>query len=213
MDGHNLFLKDSIPTTLKLLDEGVAEVIHQAYGWGGINPDRCYSYKLTLEKDFWGINHKHPVSREPYYIAAFSHNNLCIRKKDFMMVGGYNPNFDGYGGEEVYFDLKCWMMGLRVMVNTRGHIIHVHGTRKYKGRSWDLSRNLFLGAYVLGGESWLKRLEDRFLRERLAWKEETKIAIDSARIHGEEERLWIEENAKMTLSELLTFFSDNNIAR
>ena len=151
------------------------------------------------------------MSREPYYIAGFAHHSLCMRRKDFMMVGGYNPNFDGYGGEEVYFNFKCWMMGLRTMVNTQGHLIHVDSPRRWKGRSWDLSRNLFLGAYVLGGEPWLERLRDRFLRDRLGWIEETKIATDSARVHGEEERLWIEENAKMTLEELLEFFSDNDI--
>ena len=211
IDGHVLLLDESIPTTLKLLDDGDAEVIHQPHTSGGINHERYYSYNLTLETDFWGTSNKHFASLEPYHIAASAHHTLCMKKKDFVMVGGYNPNFDGYGGEEVYFDLKCWMMGLRVMINTYGHSIHIDGPHKYKGRSWDLSRNLFLGAYVLGGESWLKRLEDRFLRERLAWQEETKIAIDSARTHGEEERLWIEENAKMTLEELLEFFLDNDI--
>ena len=215
VDGHVLLLKESIPTTLKLLNDEVAEVVHQPSTSGGINPERYYSYKLTLEKDFWGSGHNQPVSREPYYVAAYAHNSVSIKKKDFMMVGGYNPNFDGYGGEEVYFNLKCWMMGLRTMINTHGHAIHIDGPHQYRTerRSWDLSRNLFLGAYVLGGESWLKRLKDRFLRERLAWQEETKIAVDSARIHGEEERLWIEENAKMTLEEVLDFFSENDIPR
>jgi len=211
VDGHIMLLKESIPTTLKLLDDGVGEVIHQPCTSAGINPERYYSYNLTLEKDFWGTNNNQPKSREPYHIAAFAHHSLTMRKRDFMMVGGYNPNFDSYGGEEVYFDFKCWMMGLRVMINTYGHLIHIDSPRKFKGRSWDLSRNLFLGAYVLGGEPWLERLRGRFLRERLGWQEETKIAVDSARTHGEEERFWIEGNAKMTLEELLTFFSDSGI--
>ena len=99
------------------------------------------------------------------------------------------------------------------MINTHGHTIHIASPRRYrtKRRSWDLSRNLFLGAYVLGGESWLERIRDRFFRDRLGWIEETKIAVASARTHGEEERLWVEENAKMTLEELLKFFSDNDI--
>lgn len=209
IDGHILFTPDSVPTTLELLNH--ANVVHLPCSWGGINPDRCYHYKLTLEKNFWGENSPYLKSSEPYEVSAFSHHVLIINKNDFEKVNGYNRRFHGYGGEEVYFDFKCWMMGLTVMVNTYGHLTHVHGPHRYGGTNWDLMRNLFLGSYVLGGEEWLEKLRVNTLKEKPQLDDEVESAVKSAREGGAEERVWVENNAKMSLNELLCFFKEKGI--
>ena len=210
IDGHILFTPDSVPTTLELLKK--ANVVHLPCSWGGINPDRCYHYNLTLEKNFWGTNTPYLKSSEPYEVSAFAHHILAISKDDFQRVGGYNPNFHGYGGEEVYFDFKCWMMGLNVMINTYGHLSHVYGVHKYGGTNWELRRNLLLGAYVLGGDEWPQKVLD--------WNRENEpdniyrewvSAAEDAKTHAEEERVWLEKNRVKTLGEVLDFFRVNDI--
>ena len=210
IDGHILFTPASVPTTLELLDK--ANVVHLPCSWGGINPDRCYHYKLTLEKNFWGENTPYLKSKEPYEIPAFSHHVMVISRDDFWRVGGYNRNFHGYGGEEFYFDFKCWMMGLNVMMNTYGHLTHVYGVHQYTGTNWDLRRNLLLGAHVLGGDEWAQKILD-WNRENEPENiyEEWVSASEDAKRHAEEERVWLEENRVKTLDEVLEFFRENEI--
>lgn len=213
IDAHVLMLKESLGTSLKLLDED-CEVVHLPVSWGGINPDRCYHYKLTLEKNMWGVLNPYQKSMEPYPIAAFANHVTFIKPEDFRETFGWPNVMTGYGPGETCFDLSCWMLGKRVFINTMGHVIHVYGPHNYPGSNWDFRRNMFMSAYTLGGQEWA----DKILRNSLNNHPEKNIQTEFITAHekgteaAEELHEWMLRNRKMSLDELLVYFKENGVA-
>src|SRR5207248_815115 len=83
-------------------------------------------------------------------------------------VGGYGPLclFEGYGGEEMYFDLKMWLLGKKNWIDPKLIHYHFNGTRGYKRHyTSDYYRNMMMCAFVIGGEKWMHTVYDGFLQE------------------------------------------------
>ena len=208
LDAHCLILPGSIKSSIDLVEDGWAEVIHFPQSWSAVLPDRCGHYILTLEKNFWGVQ-AHCFEGPSYYIASYTMGGVLVPKTVFEAMKGFNPYFLGYGGEEVYFDLKAWMMGYRVMTNTNAHYVHVFGPHQYGGTNEEQIRNFMLGARVVGGLGWCERLMRQFLGGFP--EEEVKRAFESAAYMGEEEAHWFEKVRLRNLDEQLQFFDSAGI--
>jgi hypothetical protein len=127
-----------------------------------------YHYKLKLDYNFWAESSKIAQDEvRPYRIAAGGHGGFAIRKSVWDEVGGYGPDnlFDGYGGEELAFDLKLWLLGKEVYLDPKMIHYHYTGFRGYSRHyTDDYYRNLLASAHVVGGEKWLYRVFESFIK-------------------------------------------------
>jgi hypothetical protein len=71
-------------------------------------------------------------------------------------------------------------------------------------------RNALICGYTLGGEKWLNLMRDSWL-ERVASRYVVNGIVEDARRVAEEERKWLEANAKYTLDEVLINARRNKI--
>lgn len=120
-----------------------------------------YEYKLTLEKNFWAEEgYTTPRLNEPYKIAVAGHGGIVHRTSTYKEIGGYWTELNGYGGEEVYYDLKCNLFGKQVFIDPQ--IMHAHWAPIDRGYQRKYSHNYFLNmlmvANVIGGESWINKV-------------------------------------------------------
>lgn len=117
-------------------------------------------YRMSIETDFWG--HWGPAARgpeePPYRIAASGIWALLTRKADWETVRGFNEEFRGYGGGEVYIHLKYWRMGGQVLMDPSVRGVHWSGRRSYPQRWEDRIRNVALAGRVVVGPNF----KDRF---------------------------------------------------
>lgn len=117
------------------------------------------AYKLTLEKNFWGTWHHlvDPVKTEPYPIAATGNWSLLMRRDDWHAVGGLNPEFRGYGGDEIYLQLKVWRSGGQVLLDPSLVGSHWSGPRAYRVEGLELLINTAIAGRIVVGSSFLDR--------------------------------------------------------
>lgn len=125
--------------TLDLLVKG-----WQAYGglwhsamhiWGDTSDIKCFGYSLKLEEKFWG-NLSRKLADEakapdgslrPFNVPMASHCALLAGREEYLDFGGYNEDFEVYGGGEPYLDLKYWLFGSKVWLEPRGLFRHAFG--------------------------------------------------------------------------------------
>lgn len=62
-------------------------------------------YVYRFSKKPWGKS----INRQNGHWAMYSYGMLCIFKSDYMLTGGFNPNIEGWGGEDV--DLAARVIG------------------------------------------------------------------------------------------------------
>jgi hypothetical protein len=120
-----------------------------------------YEYKLTLEKNFWADEgYETPLKDEPYKVAAAGHGGIIHRTSTYKEIGGYWDGFNGYAGEEMYYDLKCWLLDKNVYIDPE--FVHAHYApvnRKYQRRSSEgYYLNMLMAANIIGGEQWLQKV-------------------------------------------------------
>ena len=179
-----------------------------------------YEYKLRLDYNFWGESKKVSQSYKPYRIAVGGHGGFFVKKEAWDAVGGYGPEslLNGYGGEEVLFDLQMWQMGKSNWLDPK--LVHHHftGQRGYS-RHWtnEYYINLMVSASVIGGDEWLyKVFESLTTRGHIRFGENKdkpfyellQIAQMRAKTYADE----LGAKRLMTLNELLRWFRDENIA-
>jgi predicted glycosyltransferase involved in capsule biosynthesis len=123
-----------------------------------------YHYKLSLQKNFWASSSVVPQDNlRPYRIAAGGHGGFSVRRKVWEELGGYWNGFVGYGGEEIYFDLKAALFGKKNWIDPQ--VIHHHyaGVRGYARHYTDeYFRNMMMCANIIGGEEWMYKVYKNF---------------------------------------------------
>lgn len=176
----------------------------------------CYHYTLRLEKNFWAESCFEKQRDEPYRIACAGHGGFIVRRDVWEEVGGYNwPNFKGYGGEEIYFDLKMWLLGKNNWVDPQLLHYHFAGNRGYpRHYTDDFFVNMLGVANIIGGEKWLYKVQKNFTKNY--FKVNTGMTIFDlmveAKSRSKEHAAWLTEKRQLTLDELLVYFKDNSIA-
>jgi len=174
-------------------------------------------YKLTLEKDFWGtwgptvILGSGPVQK----IGATGIWAFLTRKADWEAVGGFNPNFTGYGGGEVYLQLKYWRMGGQVLLDPAIWGVHWSAPRTYAANWRDRIRNVGIGGTAVVGPSFWKRFEDGLVAHYASKgvkDEEARHWLREGTNLGLEEADWLAERAKFSYDEVLELWKRENVA-
>lgn len=176
----------------------------------------CYHYNLKLAKNFWAEAVFEPQCPEPYQIAAGGHGGFVVKADVWREVGGYGwSNFAGYGGEELYFDLKMWLLGKKNWLDPKLLHYHYAGNRGYKRHYTDeFFVNMMGVANIIGGSAWLYRVQDSFTNK--FFKRNTGKSIFDlmmlAQSRSAEHAEWLAAKRIMTLDELLVFFEREGIA-
>jgi Glycosyl transferase family 2 len=183
-------------------------------------------YKLRLHGDFWG--EWVPMSKLPqptngdglkaatYPIAASGLWCYSTPKAAWEAVRGYNPNFLGYGGGEVYIELKYWLLGGHVVLlreNGQEPVSGVHWSapRRYRVPSPEYVQDVLLAVSVVApdclDEVGCALQATRSLDSRLLV-----LLREQARRAGEEEAQWILENRQHAdTAALEAFWTENGV--
>ena len=170
-------------------------------------------YKLTLERNFWACSQEATSDSTPYRIAVAGHGGFAVRRDAWNDVGRYWPGFVGYGGEEMYFDLKMWLLGKTVWFDNRMRHYHYSGERTYaRHYSNDYYLNLLMSANIIGGEDWAFKVCASFLRQSRPSSTENPFELMSKAISkSHEHSLWLKDKRIMSLEDLLVYFDNNNV--
>jgi GT2 family glycosyltransferase len=108
------------------------DMLHGAYKTSlGTAPTyyHFYGIKSMVEGDY----RREPFSSEPYRCGSFSHASFAIKRKVFNAVGGYWPDYQGFGGEEASFDLNLWAKGYEVWMNPKMLCYHFSARASQRG--------------------------------------------------------------------------------
>jgi Glycosyl transferase family 2 len=126
-----------------------------------------YQYKLRLRYNFWGeTDGAFPRDYKPYRIGVAGHGGFAVRKDVWHEVGAYGPDdlFQGYGGEEMLFDLKMGRMGKNNWIDSRMVHYHYNGNRGYSRHfTNEYYINLLVSALVIGGKKWFDIIFESFV--------------------------------------------------
>lgn len=219
-DGRLLcFVDNHVILDRHFFDRAVLDIEH--FGCDMLHSTTCfyagnirnYEYKLKLDYNFWGESATVPYSDyKPYQIAAGGHGGFFVRKSVWDEVGGYGPEslFDGYGGEELLFDLKMWRYGKNNFIDPKVLHYHYTGDRGYTRHFSDRYYiNLLVSAHVIGGEKWLYKLFDSFINKshlRISPRKHMYDILEAAYNRSAEYAREVDSKSKYTLDELLIKF-------
>ncbi|MGA8538112.1 MAG: glycosyltransferase family A protein [Terriglobales bacterium] len=186
--------------------------LHFPIGWNGFEPGEFSThYELTLGQNFWGTNQTGNFQTLTE-ISAHGHGCVAMRRDHFLKVGGYHPAQVGYGGEEVYLDLKFAMFGFRNYTDPRAHYLHCSQRQmNYVWVNQDVARNNFISAYTLGGRPWLDKVYFAQLEAGYVPEHELRPAREDALLAGQADREWIEAHARFTVDEVLAGFKERQV--
>jgi predicted glycosyltransferase involved in capsule biosynthesis len=174
-----------------------------------------YHYRLLLKKNFWAESvFISPNTLKPYRIAAAGHGGFVVRRDVWNEVGGYWDGFTGYGGEEIYFDLKMALLDKKNWIDPK--LIHYHytGARGYpRHYSDDYYRNMLMCANIIGGESWMYTVYESFvpsfkMKSDLSMFDLLAQAMERSGEHAAQ----MATIRKRTLDEQLVLFREQQIA-
>jgi hypothetical protein len=160
LDSHVLMAPGSFDIILDRINSGCyppRALVHCGVSFGG--PEVWGSYRLTLDTNFWGTWH-HLVRADahlPYPIAATGNWCFMTRLSDWHRCGGLNEAFRGYGGDEIYLQLKYWRSGGQVLLDPLLKGCHWSGPRAYSTASTELIVNTAIAGRVVVGEAFASR--------------------------------------------------------
>lgn len=205
---HRLFLKRSELHTYALLPDLYLAHIPIAFS----DPDKQFGpYKLRLRGDFWG--EWTPMSKLPppgsgnglkaitYPIGASGLWCYSTPKAAWEAVRGYNPNFLGYAGGEVYLELKYWLLGGHVVLlqeeNGQEPVSGVHWSapRRYQVQWKDWVHDVLLAVSVVAPDC-LDEVGHTLQKKANLTSTSMLLLYDQARRAGAEEARWMLKNRK-----------------
>lgn len=215
LDNHCLVGKGYFARAVYDFDRYGMHMLHSATKF--YNGDiTCYEYKLKLKKNFWAEAATMPQDEyKPYRIAAGGHGGFAVRADTWREVGGYWNGFKGYGGEEIYFDLKMAMLDKTNWMDPLFVHYHYAGVRGYPRHfSEDFYRNMMMCANIIGGEEWLGKVYSSFFKNfpRPKTSSHFDLMIEASD-QSHEHRNWLAGKRLRTLDEQLELFTALNIAQ
>ena len=174
-----------------------------------------YHYNMKLDRNFWAEgSHTSRNETIPYRIAAAGHGGFVIKASTFKEVGGYWSGFVGYGGEEIYFDLKMAMLDKTNWIDPK--LIHYHyaGNRGYPRHFTDeFYINMMAVANIIGGEKWLNIVYNSFHKRysKLLTGKTMFDLMDEAQEKSQKHANDLITLRHRDLESQLKYFVDNNI--
>lgn len=179
-----------------------------------------YEYRMAFKKHFW-VDQSLPTAGHesvPYQVGVAGHGAFAVTRELWDKVDGYWMGFQGYAGEEPYFDLKCWMMGESVWLDPL--MVHKHwsGRRSYNRHyTDDYITNLLSAANIIGGEKWLYDVGDKFMFSTRLIPQDGSAPkpmidlIEEAYNRSSERAAWLKQRSVRSFDECLQHFNENGI--
>ena len=166
LDSHVLMRPGSFALMRERILEGAypeKSLIHFGVSFG--SPEVWGAYRLTLHTNFWGTWHHlvEPNALNPYPIGATGNWAFLTRISDWNVMGGFNEAFRGYGGDEIYLQLKYWRSGGQVLLDPQVSGSHWSGPRAYHVTPLELVVNTAIAGRVVVGSSFLERFGEALL--------------------------------------------------
>jgi hypothetical protein len=215
LDNHCLVSKGYFDRALHVMQAKNMDMLHSTTKWFEGDSNVVYHYLLTLSNNFWAKGSLIPEcgSMQPYRIAAGGHGGFMVRSDVWKEVGGYWTGFNGYGGEEIYFDLKMAMLDKTNWIDPR--LIHWHyaGKRPYaRHYSDDYYKNMLMCANIIGGEQWMCKVAHSFADKFPRSKQEPFDLYMDAYYKSEDHAKQLASIRHRTLEEQLDLFRAEGIA-
>lgn len=211
-DAHIGVKPGTILSTLSALNK-FGGIIHAPVSWMGasnFNPQPGYQYSYKVGEKIWGTWNKLKIADTPFYIPITGHCWLAVKKNEFIEKRGYPQAQRVYGGGEPYLDTKWWMTGSTSMCDPNSLVYHLSAGRDYSWNNIDLTHNMFLVSYILGGEKWADRILITYLNKPGNHPGFIRQLYDEALAEGQKDREWLEENKIMDFEELLGLNKEND---
>lgn len=219
-DNHVMFGKDYFKRIAMDMESDEVDIVHPAVTfYSGDRP--YYEYALTLAYNFWGTYKVVPqFMHKPYKVACAGHGAFAVKKTAWDVVGGYGPEnlLVGYGGEELLFNLKCWLYGKAAHLDPKAMHYHYPGVRSYTGKyTDDYYTNMLVCANVIGGEDWMYKVYDSFAgsKQHVRCLSSELTMFDLLQVAHERSKDYAAEVAAkrvMSLDELLVYFKQHCIS-
>ena len=212
-DAHIITRQGTIVSSLTALNN-FGGIIHAPVSWLGsssANPQPSYQYSWKVGEKIWGTWNRlsiHPT--KPFYIPLSGHCWLAVKKKEFQEKGGYPLAQRVYGGGEPYLPAVWWMTGSTVMCDPGSLVYHLSAGRGYNWHSNDLLHNMFLVAYVLGGEMWADRILITYINKVGGLTPTLELLYNEALEEGKPLKGWLDKNKIMTFEEMLGLDKEND---
>lgn len=186
--------------------------------WTGEN--NWFEYRMAFKRHFWVDKcYDTPAFEDkPYQIGVAGHGGFAVTREAWDKVDGYWMGFKGYAGEEPYFDLKCWMLGVPVWIDPQ--VVHRHwsGKRDYNRHYTDeYVVNLLMAAHIIGGEKWMYDVSDNFMKStRLMPRDGSRPKpiidlVETAYNRSKERANWLKVHSVRSFDDCLEHFAANGI--
>jgi glycosyltransferase involved in cell wall biosynthesis len=216
-DNHIIVKPGYFKRAIEMMERYDMDMLHSTARFFAGQPD-TYHYCLHLERNFWAeaaMADRATSLTDPYRIAAGGHGGFVVRRKLWEEIGGYWSGFEGYGGEEMYFDLKAALLDKKNWIDPK--LIHYHyaGNRGYfRHYSDDFFINMMSCANIIGGQKWLDIVQGSFACNYFKVRTGASIfelgmqAYERSRDHAK----WLDGIRKRSLDEQLALFKEQHIA-
>ena len=214
---------DSLPDWLSEMEGGDVPnlgVVHFPLA-GNVDGQELTHYRLTLEKNFWGESVgglQADTNSEFTEIASSGQGCFLVPREAYFKINGFDLPFHGYAGEETYYDLRAAMLGYRVYV--AHHLPYYHCPQRVQNWKWtneEVFANTVMGAYVLGGLAWAKRIADYQLSTHISAAYHAQFTrifdtlVNHPRLHEFQREM--EAQQKYSLEWVLNDYAARNIPR
>lgn len=214
-DAHIITRVGTIRSTIETLNE-FGGIVHSPVSWLGSsseNPQPSYQYSWKVGEKIWGTWNRLKIADKPFYIPLSGHCWLGVKKKEFQEKGGYPLAQRVYGGGEPYLPSVWWMTGSTVVCDPNSLVYHLSAGRSYSWHSNDLLHNMFLVAYVLGGERWADRILITYINKVGSMTPLLKLLYDEALEEGKPLKKWLDENKIITFEQMLGLNKENDCTK
>jgi len=213
-DNHCMVTRDYFRRAIFDFEKYGMDMLHSTTRYFTGEPEN-FHYTLTLDKNFWtgqcATFPDHPY--KPYPVAMGGHGGFAVKRDAWEEVGGYWTGFEGYGGEESYFDLKMAMLDKTNYLDPYLSHWHYAGTRPYRRHfTDDYYCNMMMCANIIGGQQWMYRVYENFAKSTKFPGKSIFALLEDAQLKSAEHAAWFAAKRKRTLEEQLVWFRDNNIS-
>ena len=156
-DNHCLPQNGYFERVLRSVKETDCDYLHGSYSphIGNLT----YFHQIAVEGDLKRADYSRvPFRDEPYRCMGGPHAGLVAKKSSWH---GYWMGHEGYGLDEVYFNLSAWAKGLQCWLDPKLHYYHY----SVREREYPRPRNT-----KWGPELDLEALQEKFEKENIAWR-------------------------------------------
>jgi glycosyltransferase involved in cell wall biosynthesis len=238
-DAHVQLGKNTIPLLIDLLEEKDAGMVHGCTVWSHWDAHHagCHYELYKKHPTTGGINRNWPNlnshfhggytrcrdAEGPYKVAGATLAYVAFFRDRFIKSRGYHMGCRGYPHPEGYLPLKSWMLDQECWIHPKAFHYHSLYPRNY-GPQVDINidghqlvgndfliRNAMICAYTLGGDKWLDKIYNEWLKYRGAKQHVLDLIKKHALASIGEERKWILDNAVYTLDEVLIQLQLNGV--